>query len=98
MVNAEMRPHIAKGDSILHAYIASNGEDYEQLAEDLKDQNKALVQSCTMQGASHDELHKWLHPHMELVGALAGAQNANEANSIIEKLELSFDTYSRYFQ
>ena len=74
------------------------GKDYEILAEQLKANNDELVKSCTMKGTSHDELHKWLHPHMKLTTALLEAENEKEADKIIQKLKTSFDTYHQYFQ
>jgi hypothetical protein len=36
-----------------------------------------------MDGKSHDELHKWLHPHMALIESLQEAENDDAANKII---------------
>jgi hypothetical protein len=97
-VNAEMKPHIEQGINILNDYVAQSGSDYKKLAADLKTQNDQLVKSCTMSGESHDELHKWLHPHMELVGELAAATDPKTAETIIGQLEQSFKTYQNYFK
>ncbi len=51
-----------------------------------------------MSGISHDELHKWLHPHLQLVAALENAENEQDANSIIEQLSQSFALYHTYFE
>lgn len=98
VVNGEMRPHIQQGNDILTAYLGDGGTDYQALAKDLKAQNTNLIKSCTMQGASHDELHKWLHPHMDMISNLAKADGAAAANTQIEQLKASFDTYNTYFQ
>ncbi|MFZ1705040.1 MAG: hypothetical protein WAT79_11895 [Saprospiraceae bacterium] len=95
MVNAEMKPYILDAENILAQYANSN---YKELAEQLKDKNKGLIKSCTMDGQSHDELHKWLHPHMELIEALADAENGQEANKVIIELKKSFANYHTYFQ
>jgi hypothetical protein len=63
-VNEEMVPYIIEAEQILKDYIDSQSTNFLQLAEQLKDKNKGLIQSCTMKGKSHDELHKWLHPHI----------------------------------
>lgn len=97
-VNSEMTPHIEKGSEILNAFISQHDKDYLKLAESLKEQNEALIQSCTMKGESHDELHKWLHPHMELIEELANAKDFNEAEPVITKLENSFKTFHNHFQ
>jgi len=64
----------------------------------LKDQNNQLIKSCTMKGKSHDELHKWLHPHLELVEALEKSANENEAKGIVLKLQKSNEVYHQYFE
>lgn len=94
-VNQEMKPPLERSEIALNKY---DGKDYEILAEQLKANNDELVKSCTMKGKSHDELHKWLHPHMKLTTALLEAKNEKEANKIIQKLKTSFDTYHQYFQ
>lgn len=97
-VNAEMKPHIEQGAKLLSDYLAQSGSDYKKLAEDLKAQNDQLVQSCTMKGESHEELHKWLHPHINLVDQLAKANDPKEAQTLITQLEQSFKTYQNYFK
>ena len=98
IVNSEMKPHIEKSKELLKKYNSTKGNDYKQLAEDLKDQNNALIKSCTMKGESHDELHKWLHPHMGIIEDLSNAKDLNEAETIISRLEASFKTYDKHFQ
>ncbi|MOA59843.1 hypothetical protein D3C78_1845640 [compost metagenome] len=51
-----------------------------------------------MSGKSHDELHKWLHPHLELVTKLEKAENEKDSNAIISQLLESYKTYHEYFQ
>jgi hypothetical protein len=51
-----------------------------------------------MDGKSHEELHKWLHPHMQLIEDLGNADNDQQANEIIAQLNKSFQTYHNYFQ
>lgn len=94
-VNAEMTPIISEGHKILNGY--SNG-DYKALAKQLKANNQALIKSCTMEGKSHDELHKWLQTHMLLLDNLVKADNQEKANAIIGELKESYHTYETYFQ
>jgi len=94
-VNTEMTPFILEGEQILGGHADG---DYKVLAAQLKDKNSGLIKSCTMDGKSHDELHKWLHPHLELVEALNEAQTPEAADLIIANLKKSFETYHTYFQ
>ena len=97
MVNEEMKPFVKQGEEFVYEYSKSKDEDYLSLAENLSEQNKQLISSCTMDGVSHDELHKWLHPHLELTKELKGAQNIDEANHIVEELLASYEEYHKYF-
>lgn len=94
-VNEEMSPYILAGEQVFKEYT---GEDYDALADKLETQNKKLIKSCTMDGKAHDELHKWLHPHMQLIESLEDAETVAQANTIIEQLKESFKTYHIYFQ
>ena len=51
-----------------------------------------------MKGKSHDELHKWLAPHLKLVADLEKANNEIEAKELLLKLKSSYDLYDQYFQ
>lgn len=97
-VNEEMKPFILEAENILNEYLKSNSSDYKTLAVQLKEKNSGLIKSCTMKGDSHDELHKWLHPHMELIEKLTVCSNNDEAVKIINQLTASFKTYNQYFQ
>lgn len=97
-VNPEMKPHIEKGNTILQDYISNKNTDYKTLAENLKAQNDQLIKSCTMKGESHNQLHKWLHPHIELIKKLKESKNGEEANDVINELKNSFATYHQYFE
>jgi hypothetical protein len=97
-VNEGMTPHILKAESILLAYLDGADTSYQVLAAELKEQNSKLITSCTMEGKSHDELHKWLHPHIDLIKELAAAPSVEDSMPIIENLKTSFEVYHKYFE
>jgi hypothetical protein len=98
VVNDEMKPFVLKSEEIVNSYIASNSSDHQNLAAQLKEQNAGLIKSCTMQGKSHDELHKWLHPYIDLLNKLSKAETKEEAEHLIAEINESFKTYHAYFQ
>ena len=98
VINEEMKPHIKEAQLIFNKYTSSGDEDYKKLANELKQQNNRLIKSCTMDGKSHDELHKWLHPHIGLIDDLADAASPKDANVVLDLLEESFDAFDVYFQ
>ena len=98
VVNAEMKPHIDAEIALLNQFVAQKDQDYLELSKNLKIKNDSLIKSCTMTGESHDELHNWLLPHIELINQLSLAENFNEAESVISQLEKSFQTYKSRFR
>ena len=98
VVNDEMKPFVGKGEELVNTYIQNRQSDYKTLAGQLKDQNSQLIKSCTMDGKSHDELHKWLHPHLKLVEKLEKLNDATEADELVNQLEKSYENYHNYFQ
>ena len=97
LVNEEMKPFVLKGEELVNAYIQDGKTDYKTLAEQLKDQNSQLIKSCTMDGKSHDELHKWLHPHLEIVKALENETDVTKVNESVLQLQYSYQHYHQYF-
>lgn len=97
LVNEEMKPFVMKGEELVNSFIQNNHTDYKALAQQLKEQNNKLIKSCTMDGKSHDELHKWLHPHLEIVKALEDEADASKANEIVLQLQHSYQQYHQYF-
>ncbi len=98
VVNSEMKPHLFESEELLNHYLDSGSSDYQTLAAELKEKNTALIKSCTMEGKSHDELHKWLHPHIVLLEELSQANSEEEANRLVSELQESFAIYHEYFQ
>ena len=98
VVNEEMKPFVVKSEQILDDYSASDATDHQALAAQLKNENEALIKSCTMTGKSHEELHKWLQPHIGLIDALGKADDKEQANILVSDLKTSFDTYHAHFQ
>ncbi|UCA61727.1 hypothetical protein KB553_09380 [Chryseobacterium rhizoplanae] len=97
LVNEEMNPIVLKGEELVNTYIKAGKTDYKTLSEQIKDQNSKLIKSCTMDGISHDELHKWLHTHLEIVKALGNETDATKANEIVLQLQHSYQNYHKYF-
>ena len=98
VVNEEMKPFLAKSEELLASYKQNNDTDHQALGIELQEQNTLLIQNCTMTGKSHDELHKWLHPHMALLAELSTATDQAEVERLTTEIDASFDTYHTYFQ
>lgn len=96
-VNQEMKPYIENGELLVNQFLQEKRTDYKALAQQLKEENNKLIKSCTMDGASHDALHKWLHPHLELVNTLENATEKEKGEELVTKTADSYKTYHQYF-
>lgn len=94
----EMMPIVIEAQDALFEFVYENYSEYNYLGERLNNYNYSLINNCNMKGASHDALHHWLVPHMELTDALENAESAEEAERIIERLQDSFRTFHVYFE
>ncbi len=97
-VSNNMMPHMMANETLLTSYIKRNRKDYQQLAKELTKNNDLFIENCSMQGKSHDELHKWLEHHLELTDELTEAKNQTEAQKTIKELALSFKEFHVYFE
>lgn len=97
VINAEMKPFILKGEELVNTYIQNKQTDYKELAKQLKAQNSNLIESCTMDGKSHDELHKWLHPHLELVDKLEKDADVTASVETVAHIQSSYTVFHQYF-
>lgn len=97
-VNPEMLPPIETMEARITGFAESDSDDYQALAADLQEQIDLLVASCTMSGPSHDELHKWLHPTIQMVKNLSNTKDQSLAANEFESIQKSMQTYHEYFQ
>lgn len=98
VVNEEMKPFIQVGSELVNTYIKTSDTGFHHLSEQLKAQNDQLISNCTMSGKSHDELHKWLHPHLNLVKQLSEATAPETAQPVVSALQQSYQDFRKYFQ
>ena len=97
-VNEEMKPFVEEGKKILNEYIQNEDSDYTGLAAALSEQDNKLIESCTMEGKSHEELHKWLHPHLDIISDLESTKDTTQAKKLVEQLRASYVDFEKYFQ
>lgn len=96
--NEEMKPFVLKGEELIDKYLQEGLLDNKFLADQLQEQNSFLIKNCTMEGKGHDELHKWLHPHLELVKALKEETDSNKEIELVLKLKESYQQYHLHFE
>lgn len=97
-VNQEMKTPIATMKTELQSYIDSKSTDHQKLAIDLDSNTNLLIKTCTMKGKSHEELHKWLVPHIALVKELTDAKNEEQANQKVKAIQDLFVVFNQNFK
>lgn len=89
---------VQKMQNTMKTQTTSTLDDYHKLAERLNDDKNNVVKNCTMQGASHDNLHVWLLPLMAKIEALTETNTVEDALKIKQSIEENINTYSDYFE
>ena len=96
--NSEMMVFVRKMEGSVSALESAEEKDFKALGVDLQENVKDLVASCTMTGASHDELHKWLMPYMVLVKELTNSESDEQSKEVVDKIKASFREFNQYFE
>ena len=89
-----MMAHIRNMEKDITSFDNSKPENYQVLADNLKENLDLLTSNCTMKGQAHDELHKWLLPYLDLVTDFSKDKSAEQFTEI----QNSFTTFNQYFE
>lgn len=93
---ASMVAYIDKMQKDLDSASTVEQRDYAALTTQLDADVKQLISNCTMTGKSHDELHKWLLPYMELIKDISSTDQ-KQADEAFEKAKSSVKEFYQYF-
>lgn len=72
-------------------------EDYRNLGNGLNEVKNNIVKECTMTGASHDNLHVFLHPLIQKIELLQKTDDTETAAKIKESINGHLKSYYTYF-
>lgn len=98
VVNEEMMVNVRNIEKEVTSFSGTTMEDYAKLSKGLKTSISQITSSCTMTGESHDELHKWLLPHIEMVNEFADVQTVDNASVHYDHIKESFVTFNTFFK
>ena len=74
-----------------------NTGEYKKLGDSLNEVKNTVVKECTMKGASHDNLHVWLHPLIEKIEMLQKTESTNEGTYLTSNIKNHLEGYFDYF-
>jgi len=95
--NIETTEGVMKMLSLIEENKTINIEDYIKLGNSLNEVKNTVVKECTMEGASHDNLHVWLHPLIKKIELLQKIQNAEEGAQLTSNIKMHLEGYYDYF-
>ncbi len=96
-VNKEMMVHLASIKTLVVQQPAQLAE-HKTIAKNISTQLDDLTSSCTMKGAAHDELHKWLVPFIGNVESYTNATTTEEAAALLKSLGEAMVVFDKYFE
>lgn len=76
----------------------SSLDDYHILSGKLYAHLKSLINSCTMTGVAHEELHKWLHPFIDDVKGLEDVKTEQEGKQLLDKIKHELVVFNAFFE
>ncbi|HLU81501.1 MAG TPA: hypothetical protein VK010_05445 [Flavobacteriaceae bacterium] len=95
--NPETNEGIAKMLESIEKSNPKTTEEYHKLGEELNSTKNYILEKCTMIGASHENLHIFLHPVIEKIAALEGVSTPEEGKRITHDIERHLQAYYDYF-
>lgn len=96
--NTETTDGVDKMLNLVKSSKTESVEEYHSLASDLNETKNFVVKKCTMEGASHDNLHVFLHPLIEKINALGKVSTTEEGVKVKESIRENLKNYYTYFQ
>lgn len=96
--NSETTEGIDKMLDLLKTNDPTTVEDYHYLASKLDEDKVFIVKNCTMEGQSHENLHVFLHPLIEKIGALEKVSTEDKGAEIMASIKENLEGYYNYFQ
>ena len=70
---------------------------YKKLASALNDLKNNVIKECTMEGESHDNLHVFLVPLVNIIEALGEVNSVHKGAVITKDIREHIEVYNNYF-
>lgn len=93
-----MLVHLRGIETAVLEFNGTSGEDHARLATQIQEALGRLVTNCTMEGAAHDELHKWLMPFLALSADYARATDLQVQQQKLADIRQALRVFNEYFE
>lgn len=97
-IPAPMMAHLQSLEKDLTTFKTKASTDHADLARRIDKNLKQLISSCTMTGESHDNLHEWLMPFLQLAKQHAESDVPKKQTKYVRKMRRAFTTFHEQFQ
>ncbi|RFN60253.1 hypothetical protein [Marixanthomonas ophiurae] len=71
--------------------------DFQELGIKLNNEKNYIVEKCTMEGPSHDNLHVFLYPLINKIKDLMTVNSVTEGSKITTNIQAHLEGYNLYF-
>lgn len=95
--NVETTTGVSAMSKLIADTKTASKEDYNRLGNGLNDLKNIIVKECTMTGASHDNLHVFLHPLIDKIELLQKVATVEEGAEIKANIVEHLQGYYLYF-
>ncbi len=96
--NPETTTGVVAMQTLINQRTEKTPEDYKKLAQSLVNEQNKLIDACSMKGASHDNLHHFLHPLIEKIAYLKKVNSIEEGLKTTKSIKENLDAYHTYFK
>lgn len=90
--------HIRNLEKDVDALEASEEKDHAGLAAKIDGHTRQLISECTMEGESHEALHDWLMPFLQLNKDYAAAPGTTAKSAKLEEIQDSLAAFRERFE
>jgi len=97
-VNEEMMVPVREMEEAVAKFATDGSTEYQGLGLALKEGVGKVTSTCTMNGAAHDELHKWLLPFITSVNKLKECETEEDGAALFTEIQASFVEFNTYFE
>lgn len=96
--NIETTKGVVDLQGLIKTHNKTTVDEYVTLAKKLNERKNILVDECTMDGPSHDNLHIFLYPLIQKINLLLETKSTEDATKIVTSISDNLTSYNTYFK
>lgn len=93
-----MKVHLGNVERAVRTAQAGPRPDHGAHAATIREELRAFVSQCTMEGPAHDQLHRWLVPFLQQAERYAQAGTVAEQEATLRGMRRALEVFHEYFE